>query len=321
MESDHGGRTGGAGGGRPEAVDGPAGQAPGGGLGPHPRTEDSGISVPPAGPGRQGADGPERDGVRSDGSVRTDGTGPRTGTEPEADTAPGARPEPEQMRPEGIAGLSLPYRVVAAAALALVGLFTVGHLAVVFLHVAPSNTVTKQHGEAIEDWVYPEFEQNWKLFAPNPLQQNISVHVRAEVAGADGRRTTRWMSLSAEDGDVIRGSLLPSHTRQNELRRAWDFFVNYHGDENKAKTVRGRLSEQYVRRIAMLRLGERDYGGTIERIQVRSMSRTVAAPSWSTEKSDTAPQYQEYPWWTVTPEDLPRDGGTAGPGLGEEADK
>ena len=56
----------------------------------------------------------------------------------------------------------------------------------VFLHVAPSNTVTKQHGTAIDDWIYPEFEQNWKLFAPNPLQQNIAVQVRAEVRTADG---------------------------------------------------------------------------------------------------------------------------------------
>lgn len=90
----------------------------------------------------------------------------------------------------GMAALSLPYQIVAAVALSVIGLVACGQLVMVFLHVAPSNTLTKQHGEAVDEWVYPEFEQNWKLFAPNPLQQNIAVHVRAEIAGADGRRTT-----------------------------------------------------------------------------------------------------------------------------------
>lgn len=206
----------------------------------------------------------------------------------------------------GIAGLSFPYQVVAAVALSAIGLIACVQLAMVFLHVAPSNTLTKQHGKAVDQWVYPEFEQNWKLFAPNPLQQNIAVHVRAETVGADGRRTTPWMSLSGEDGKAIRGNLLPSHVQQNELRRGWDFYLGSHDSQNRANGLRGRLSEQYIRRIVMLRLGEHDYGGTVERIQVRSEVRSVAAPAWSDEKISTKPSYRVLPWWTVTAADLPK---------------
>jgi hypothetical protein len=207
----------------------------------------------------------------------------------------------------GIAGLSLPYQIVAAIALSVIGMFTCTHLAMVFLHVAPSNTLTKQHGKAVDDWVYPEFEQNWKLFAPNPLQQNVAVHVRAEIAGPDGRRTTPWMSLSVEDVRGIRGNLLPSHIHQNQLRRAWDFYLNSHDIQNRPNGLRGDLSERYIRRIVMLRLGEHDYGGTVERIQVRSEVRSVSAPPWSTEKIGTKPNYRVLPWWTVTPADLPEN--------------
>ncbi|MGW1846591.1 DUF5819 family protein [Streptomyces sp. NPDC001966] len=207
---------------------------------------------------------------------------------------------------EGMAALSLPYQIVAAIALSVIGLVACGQLVMVFLHVAPSNTLTKQHGEAVDEWVYPEFEQNWKLFAPNPLQQNIAVHVRAEIAGPDGRRTTPWMSLSGEDGKAIRGNLLPSHVQQNELRRGWDFYLSSHDNQNRANGLRGQLSERYIRRIVMLRLGEHDYGGTVERIQVRSEVRSVAAPAWSEEKISTRPSYRVLPWWTVTPEDLPK---------------
>ncbi|WP_435834019.1 DUF5819 family protein [Streptomyces anulatus] len=205
----------------------------------------------------------------------------------------------------GIAGLSFPYQVVAALALSLIGLLACMQVAMVFLHVAPSNTLSKQHGKTIDRWIYPEFEQNWKLFAPNPLQQNVAVHVRADVVGADGRRTTRWMNLTYEDGEAIRGSFFPSHVDQNELRRGWDFYVNSHDSENRPNGLRGDLSERYVRRITMLRLSERDYGGTIERIQLRSATSSIAPPPWSNEKISTRPVYRVLPWWTVTPDDLP----------------
>ncbi|MFB7555460.1 DUF5819 family protein [Streptomyces brevispora] len=237
--------------------------------------------------------------------VRTD---PEPRTDPDPDRESQHQPERGVGRAEpraGMAGLSFPYQVVAAVALSVIGLVTCVQLAMVFLHVAPSNTLTKQHGKGIDEWVYPEFEQNWKLFAPNPLQQNIAVHVRAEIAGADGRRTTPWMNLSGEDGKAIRGNPLPSHVQQNELRRGWDFYLGSHDSQNRANGLRGTLSEQYIRRIVMLRLGEHDYGGTVERIQVRSEVRSVAAPPWSTEKISTKPSYRVLPWWTVAAADLP----------------
>ncbi|MFJ9110966.1 DUF5819 family protein [Streptomyces sp. NPDC102283] len=221
-----------------------------------------------------------------------------------APTPPPPTPEPS-VTGRGIAGLSFPYQVVAALALSLIGLLACTQVAMVFLHVAPPNTLSKQHDKTIDSWIYPEFEQNWKLFAPNPLQQNVAVHVRAEVVGTEGRRTTRWMNLTYEDGKGIRGSLFPSHVDQNELRRGWDFYVNSHDSENRPVGLRGDLSERYVRRIAMLRLSERDYGGTIERIQLRSATSSIAPPPWSNEKINTRPVHRVLPWWTVTPDDLP----------------
>ncbi|MBO0513405.1 hypothetical protein J0695_16590 [Streptomyces beijiangensis] len=209
-----------------------------------------------------------------------------------------------------MAGLSRPYQVVAALVLAGIGVLTAVHLAMVFLAVAPSNTVSKQYGAEIDDYVLPEFERNWKLFAPNPLQQNVAVQARAEIQAKDGsgRATSGWVDLSAQDGDAIRGNLFPSHVDQNELRRGWDFYVNSHDAENRAVGERGRLSERYVRRIVLLRLGEPKSGGTIERIQIRSATATIAAPPWSTEKTDTRTYYRALPWWTVVPADRTETG-------------
>ncbi|MGW2836986.1 DUF5819 family protein [Streptomyces sp. NPDC001493] len=233
----------------------------------------------------------------------------------------GAAPGPARV---GMAGLSTGYRVVAGLVMVGIGLLACVHLGMVFLHVAPSNTLSKEHAESVNKWIYPEFEQNWKLFAPNPLQQNISVHVRAEVVSADGdRRTTPWMSLTAEDAEAIRSNPLPSHAAQNELRRGWDFYVNSHDDKNRSTGTRGVLAESYLRRIVMRRLDGHDYGGKVERIQLRSSSRRVAAPPWSTEKISTRPVYRELGWWNVSTDDLPEGSAAARAAAtsGEEADQ
>ncbi|MFF5449031.1 DUF5819 family protein [Streptomyces sp. NPDC012888] len=200
----------------------------------------------------------------------------------------------------GILGLPTPYRVAAAVALVAVTLGAAVHLGLVFLHVAPENTLSKRHAATVDRWVYPEFEQNWKLFAPNPLQQNIAVEVRAQVRTADGQRlTTGWRDLSAEDARAIRGNPFPSHVQQNELRRAWDFFTGSHDDENRPNGERGALSEAYLQRIALRRLQPDFPGGEVLRIQLRSATTAVPAPAWSGEETDRQTYYRELPWWTV----------------------
>ncbi|GHH05278.1 DUF5819 family protein [Streptomyces lanatus] len=212
-----------------------------------------------------------------------------------------APPEPEPRT--GVAALSLRYQIGAALALAVVAIAVCVHVGMVFLHVAPPNTVTKQHGGAIDDWIYPEFEQNWKLFAPNPLQQNIAVQVRAEIDTADGgTRTTGWYDLSAQDGRAIDGNLLPSHTQQNELRRAWDFFVATHDADNRPVGLRGALSETYLRHIVQLRLDRENAAGedgVVARVQVRSRTTNVPQPEWSDEELSDKPTYRVLPWWSI----------------------
>ncbi|MEU9364829.1 DUF5819 family protein [Streptomyces avermitilis] len=239
---------------------------------------------------------------------------PATPVTPVAPVAePGAQvtvpPDAYAVPRTGIAALSFRYQIAAALALAVVAVAGCVHVAMVFLHVAPANTVTKQHGRAIDDWIYPEFEQNWKLFAPNPLQQNIAVQVRAEVRTDDGgHRTTGWYDLSALDGAAIDGNLLPSHTQQNELRRAWDFYLATHDNENRPAGMRGDLSQRYLRSIVGLRL-EREHaagrGEAVESVQVRSSTTNVQPPRWSNEKVSDKPMYRVLPWWPV-----PTDSGT-----------
>ncbi|MEU5163586.1 DUF5819 family protein [Streptomyces sp. NPDC020875] len=261
-----------------------------------------------------GHDGPGGSGSGEGPGGSGSGRSPGAGSGPEG---PGAAPA------AGLAALSFPYQVTAAVVLGLAALVGAVHLLMVFLHVAPSNTASKEYSEAVDGWVLPEFEQNWKLFAPNPLQQNITIQVKAELSGAGGeKKTTEWIDLGADDVDAIRGSLLPSHTAQNQLRRAWDFYTGSHDDQNRATGRRGEQSETYLRRLVTLRI-ERDHdlGGRVERIQIRSVATLVKAPPWSKEKTDTRPSYRVLPWWNVTDADRPLGHGVRAADSGESSGK
>ncbi|MCT9113099.1 DUF5819 family protein [Streptomyces mirabilis] len=262
----------------------------------------------PDGPDGSLPEGPASADPTPDSAPSTDQESTDQESAPQQPASQAPTADPPVPTPTGIASLPLRSQVVAALALAVVAVVACVHLGMVFLHVAPSNTVTKQHGRAIDDWIYPEFEQNWKLFAPNPLQQNIDVQVRAQVRGEDGAITeTGWYDLSALDGAAIDGNLLPSHTQQNELRRAWDFYIGTHDNENRPVGLRGDLSQRYLRRIVVLRLDREGAGGkgaVVESVQVRSRTTNVPPPKWSEEKVSDTPVLRELPWWTVPEEDV-----------------
>ena len=68
------------------------------------------------------------------------------------------------------------------------------------------------------------------------------------------------------------------------------------------------LSEDYLRRVVVLRLGREHAAGggeTLDRVQVRSRTTNVPPPKWSDEKVSLAPMYHQLPWWS-----LPDDEGT-----------
>ena len=225
---------------------------------------------------------------------------------PESD-APAPLPPPARDA-EGNLVLRTGSAAVLIAVAAIAAAVVLIHLGMVFLHVAPPNTVSNKHSSAIDGYIYPEFEQNWKLFAPNPLQQNVAVQVRVETRTKDGNLTRGdWINLTAFDAEHIRGNLLPSHTAQNELRRAWDFFNGSHDSENKPTGPRGELSEAYVKRIAMLRLGQEKGVDTrsVQRLQLRSATTPVQPPSWTNETVEDETKYRTLPWWNVTDADVP----------------
>ncbi|WP_308296317.1 DUF5819 family protein [Streptomyces sp. ISL-96] len=178
---------------------------------------------------------------------------------------------------------------------------TLVHVVLVFLHVAPANTVSKRYSPAINAWVYPYFEQNWRLFAPDPDSVNRQILVRTAHTGADGSvKVSAWFDLTAVDNSAVDHNAFPSHTAQNLLRRAWTSYTETHGGDDKARTERAVMIQKYLTNIAADRVAARN-SGTFDFIQLRVVTHSIPVPGAATSSRPRTPaETRLLPWWKVT---------------------
>ena len=180
------------------------------------------------------------------------------------------------------------------------------HVGLVFLHVAPSNVVSQRFSAQVDAWIYPLFEQNWRLFAPDPDSVNRQISARTAHTAPDGSvQVSSWVDLTAVDASAIEHNAFPSHTSQNMLRRSWTSYVELHGGDDVPRSDRAVMMQRYLRNIAADRMTERG-GKPFENIQLRVVTLPVAAQgSTDRERRAAAVKNAEtrlLPWWKVAPD-------------------
>jgi hypothetical protein len=189
-------------------------------------------------------------------------------------------------------------------AVALCLAVTLCHVFLVFLYVAPPNAISQAYSRQVNAWVRPFFEQNWRLFAPNPQSANRQMSARVSRTAADGStQVSGWIDLTAADDAAVKHNVFPSHTAQNMLRQAWNAYLKTHGSDNRPHSERALMIEKYLRNIAAERVAAQR-GGGFDSIQLRVISRFVAAPgaaggSSPATTASTRTQTRYLPWWKV----------------------
>ena len=195
-------------------------------------------------------------------------------------------------------------RAILGAAVLGISALALYHLTITFLTNSPTNTVSTRFATPIAKWVYPWFEQNWRLFAPNPMSQNFTVEAR--VSTDCYSRVTPWYNLSQMDYDTIHDNPFPGHTEQNELRRAWtDGYAATHDNSDVGTSGRADMMRQYLVNIALERIDPRSAEdgvppGKIMSIEFR-VTTTDIAPA-ETPKRVMRPSVHIIPWRQVSPD-------------------
>lgn len=195
-----------------------------------------------------------------------------------------------------------PLKAAVGVVVAFCLMTSVVHVLFVFLHVAPSNEISHRYRPQIDGWIYPVFEQNWRLFAPEPESVNRQISARTKQTSADGVvHVSDWFDLSAVDDAAVEHNFFPSHTAHNMLRRAWGAYLETHGNDDQPHSPRAAMVQAYLRNIAVDRITAHR-PGTFEAIQLRVITRPIPPPT-TVDKPRPAPpaaQTRQLPWWTVT---------------------
>lgn len=133
-------------------------------------------------------------------------------------------PDPEPAAPPAD---GRPPPLATGLAFVLVGVLVV-HFAVTFLWNAPPNPVKEVIGGQVSSYMRPFFVQNWSLFAPDPINTEEEILVRAKVSGPDGEtEVTPWVSATEREWLVVDHNPVPSRASRlssnlhRRLMSAW----------------------------------------------------------------------------------------------------
>lgn len=130
-----------------------------------------------------------------------------------------------------------PPPVAKGLAFFVVGLLAM-HFVVTFLFNAPSNPIKQSVSGEVNGYMRPFFQQNWSLFAPNPISSEDTFEVRARIVDAQtgAERVTDWVSATEYEWALVHHSVAPSRASRlssnlhRRLHRAWD---DLNGDQRE----------------------------------------------------------------------------------------
>lgn len=212
-------------------------------------------------------------------SASTPRSGRQTGPEPALNPRPLTRPWSRAL--------------VGGMAFAVVAVVIV-HLTATFLYNAPANPVSQRYARSVNWWMEPLFSQNWRLFAPNPISENLEIDARASL-DPDGRLSA-WVNLSAQDEAAVRGNPVPGHIAENELRNSWFQWLATHDDNGNPTGTNADLMQKYLLNVVLKRL-DGHVGGRIGSVQVRVITTLIPGPGRT--PAQTAPQTRTLDWWSL----------------------
>jgi len=185
-------------------------------------------------------------------------------------------------------------RAVVALAVVLTAGAAAVHLTATFFLNAPSNLVSRRYQAQLTWWTSPLLTQNWQLFAPNPISENLEIDARASVGPSAS--LTPWIDLTALDQAVSTDNPAPSHLTMNALRNAWLEFAGTHDTNGKPTGPLADTAQQYLQSLVVGYLRPH-VSGAIDSVQVRFVITLV--PGDGRTAQQTAPQTQTLPWWVM----------------------
>lgn len=94
-------------------------------------------------------------------------------------------------------GAPLFHKKIVLSTSAILTIIIVIHFAFTFIYLSPANSFRYKHWNQIESYMSPLFTQNWKLFAPNPVNRHENIQVRFKYTNPQGKTVhSDWKAIT-----------------------------------------------------------------------------------------------------------------------------
>lgn len=111
--------------------------------------------------------------------------------------------------------------VVAAA-------FTAWHVLASFLWIAPNGPARKAVPEkALKSYMLPMFGQSWSVFAPEPVNGDNRMFVRAVVDENGEEKATKWLPVTDIETQLMTHKIFPARAGNQSINLASDYRSGY----------------------------------------------------------------------------------------------
>src|SRR5262249_22355260 len=189
-----------------------------------------------------------------------------------------------------------------------------------FLFVAPRNLISAAADNVIGSYMLPYFNQDWRLFAPDPAKTDPHLLVRARVVDATGQQqVTPWLDITEPELARVRGHLLPDRVSRPTPKVAASLSAAAARREQARadpqqqppipeETPQEKLNAAYARVLAS-RAARAQWGEQVREIQIRLLGHIPPAPPFAGSPPTNDPEVIQHdlPWspaQPVTPDEL-----------------
>lgn len=139
-----------------------------------------------------------------------------------ADTSEKPAEQAAQIMPKKKPSMVL--RIVTVAAV----LFTAWHVFASFLWIAPASPLRDVvPGNTLSKYMLPMFGQSWSVFAPEPINGDNRMLVRAVLSEDGKEHTTEWLNVTDVESQLLTRQLFPARAGNHSIDLASSYRSAY----------------------------------------------------------------------------------------------
>lgn len=139
-----------------------------------------------------------------------------------ADTSENPAEQAAQIMPKKKPSMVL--RIVTVAAV----LFTAWHVFASFLWIAPASPLRDVvPGNTLSKYMLPMFGQSWSVFAPEPINGDNRMLVRAVLSEDGKEHTTEWLNVTDVESQLLTRQLFPARAGNHSIDLASSYRSAY----------------------------------------------------------------------------------------------